>query len=134
MRRLVPALLIATALAACGAVERSDERPAASPPAGSTRLTIEVTGTGTGPITVEHSCGASKPCDRAQLDELAAVARPADPQRACTLQYGGPEKARVTGTLEGEPVDVAITRTNGCGIADYQALFAALDRKPPLAG
>jgi hypothetical protein len=134
MRRFAPALLLLTALAACAAEpERSDE-PAATPPAAATRLTIEVTGTGTAPITIEHRCGAAQPCDRSQLDELAAVARPADPQRACTMQYGGPEKAHVTGTLEGKPVDVAITRTNGCGIAAYDALFAALDRKPPLHG
>jgi hypothetical protein len=131
MRRLVPALLVATALAACGA---NEERPAASPPAGNTRLTIEVTDAGPSPITLNHSCGGGKPCEQAQLDKLAAVTRPADPERACTLQYGGPEKAHVTGTLAGKPVDVAITRTNGCGIADYEALFAALGRKPPIAG
>ena len=56
------------------------------------------------------------------------------PQRACTQQYGGPEKAHVTGTLEGRAVDVTLTRADGCGIADYEALFAALGRKPPLAG
>ena len=40
----------------------------------------------------------------------------------------------MTGTLEGAPVDVTITRSNGCEIADYEALFAALGRKPPIAG
>ena len=50
------------------------------------------------------------------------------------MQYGGPEKAHMTGTLEGKPVDVEVTRSDGCGIADYEALFAALGRNPPLAG
>ena len=29
---------------------------------------------------------------------------------------------------------MTVTRADGCGIADYEALFAALGRKPPLAG
>ena len=53
--------------------------------------------------------------------------------RACTELYGGPETAHLTGTLDGEPVDVTITRYNGCGIADYDALFEALGVEPPLA-
>ena len=47
------------------------------------------------------------------------VASTEDTMRACTELYGGPETAHLTGTLEGEPVDVTITRNNGCGIADY---------------
>ena len=46
--------------------------------------------------------------------------------RACTELYGGPETAHVTGTLGGEAVDVTITRNDGCGVADYEALFEAL--------
>ena len=53
--------------------------------------------------------------------------------RACTELYGGPETAHLTGTLDGEPVDVTITRNNGCGITDYDALFEALGAQPPLA-
>ena len=119
------------ALAACGA---DDEQPAATAPADSTRLKVEVTEVGPGPVVIELRCGGDNPCDRSQLDELAAVAEPPDPTLACTELYGGPEKAHMTGTLEGEPVDVTITRSNGCEIADYEALFAALGRKPPIAG
>jgi hypothetical protein len=129
--RLLPALLVATALAACGS---DDEQPAATAPADTTRLTVEVTGAGPDPISVELRCGGAEPCDQAQLDKLAAVAEPDDPARACTLLYGGPEKAHLTGTLEGKRVDATVTRSNGCGIADYEALFGALGRKPPLAG
>ena len=119
------------ALAACGT---DDEQPAATAPADSTRLKVEVTEVGPGPVVIELRCGGDNPCDRSQLDELAAVAEPPDPTRACTELYGGPEKAHMTGTLEGEPVDVTITRSNGCEIADYEALFAALGRKPPIGG
>jgi hypothetical protein len=132
MRTLVPALLIAATLAACGA---DDEQPATSPPPDSTRLTVEVTGTGAGPTTIEYSCGGAEPCDSDRLDKLEGLtAPPDDPPLACTQQYGGPEEAHVTGTLRGRPVDVTINRADGCGIAHYEELFAALDREPPLAG
>lgn len=130
MRRLLPALLVSVALAACGA----DDEPAAGPPEDSTRLTVEVTGAGPEPITVELRCGAGESCARSQLDALAAIAAPDDSSTACTQQYGGPEKAHMTGTLEGRRVDVTVARSNGCGIADYEALFAALGREQPLGG
>lgn len=130
MRRLLPALLVAAALAACG----SDERSAAGPPEDITRLTVEVTGAGPEPITVELRCGEGESCEASQLDALAAIAAPGDASTACTQQYGGPEKAHMTGTLEGRRVDVTVGRSNGCGIADYEALFAALGREQPLGG
>jgi hypothetical protein len=132
MRRrvlLLPAVLAVTLLAACG-----EDEPASTAPAGTTEIAVEVTGAGADPVRIELRCGGSESCDQAQLDKLAAVAEQDDAEGACTQQYGGPEKAHMTGTLEGEPVDVTITRTNGCEIADYDALFAALGRKPPLSG
>ena len=131
LARLLPALLAAAALTGCGG---DGEQPAASAPADSTQLTVEVTGAGADPVRIELSCGSSKPCDRGRLDKLAAVAEPEDPARACTQQYGGPEQAHMTGTLEGKPVDVTVDRADGCGIADYDALFAALGRKPIVGG
>jgi hypothetical protein len=128
--RLVPAVLVVAALTGCG----DDEQPAGGPPADSTRLTVEVTGAGADPVTVELSCGGSEPCDERRLARLQRVTEPPDPSQACTLVYGGPEEAHVTGTLDGEAVDVTIDRADGCGIADYKALFEALGRKPPLAG
>jgi len=132
MRALVPALIAAAAVAGCGNMERSDEP--ASAPADTTRLTVTVTEAAPDPIRIELRCGGEEPCDPAQLRKLERVTKPDDPTQACTLVYGGPEKARVTGTLEGETVDVTVTRSDGCGIADYEALFAALGRKPPLDG
>jgi hypothetical protein len=130
LARLVPLLLATAALAGCGA---DDEQPA-SARADSTNLTVEVSGAGMDPVTIALRCGGAEPCDRDRLDHLRAVTRPPDPERACTMVYGGPEQARVTGTLDGERVDVTIDRSNGCGIAAYEALFAALGRKPPGAG
>jgi hypothetical protein len=44
------------------------------------------------------------------------------PDLVCTQQYGGPERAQITGTLDGQPVDLTVTRTDGCGIATWDAL------------
>jgi hypothetical protein len=128
LARVLPVLLATAILAACGA---DDEQPAAAP-RDSTSLTVEVSGARVDPVTIELRCGGAEPCDRGRLAKLAAVTEPPAPTRACTLQYGGPEKAHVTGTLDGEPVDVTIDRSDGCGIADYQALFEALGRRPPV--
>ena len=41
---------------------------------------------------------------------------------ACTEQYGGPETAHVTGVWGGKPVDLELSRTNGCTISQWAAL------------
>jgi Subtilisin inhibitor-like len=40
----------------------------------------------------------------------------------CTEIYGGPQKARVVGTLKGRLVRTAFSRTNGCEIARWQRI------------
>ncbi|MFI7483841.1 SSI family serine proteinase inhibitor [Kocuria sp. M1R5S2] len=49
-----------------------------------------------------------------------------DPDLACTQQYGGPQTARVTGTVDGEPVDTGFSRTDGCEIARWDAAQSLL--------
>jgi hypothetical protein len=39
--------------------------------------------------------------------------------RACTQLYGGPQTARVTGTIDSRRVDRRFARTDGCEIADF---------------
>jgi hypothetical protein len=123
MRRLLPCLLLAAAFAACG-----DDDEQAAAPFGGTELRVEVTKATSQPINMTLRCGSD--CDVAALREALKE----DPERACTLQYGGPEKAHVTGTLDGRPVDVTLDREDGCGIAAYETLFTAFGRQPPLAG
>jgi hypothetical protein len=41
--------------------------------------------------------------------------------QACTEQYGGPQEAQVTGVVDGNPVDGAFKRTNGCEISAWDA-------------
>jgi hypothetical protein len=127
MRRLailVPVLLALVTLAACG----DDEEQPAAPGGDATQLNVEVTDAASQPIRMTLRCGGT--CDVARLDEALTE----DPERACTQQYGGPEKAHVTGTVNGRTVDITLARSDGCGIAAYEALFASFGRKPPLAG
>jgi hypothetical protein len=41
--------------------------------------------------------------------------------RACTQQFGGPQRATVTGILDGTPVERSFARTDGCEIAAWNA-------------
>lgn len=79
-------------------------------------------------------CVDSRPTDASTVSDPAAAcevlaksgeavffALP-DPNRMCTQQYGGPQKARVTGTLDGKPVDKEFSLTDGCRIAEWQAM------------
>lgn len=51
---------------------------------------------------------------------------PAPRDAVCTMQYGGPATARITGTWAGRPVDATYDRTNGCAIARWDALVPLL--------
>jgi hypothetical protein len=46
--------------------------------------------------------------------------------QVCTEQYGGPDEAAITGTLDDERVDTVIDRTNGCGIDDWDRKLAGV--------
>jgi len=131
MRRLLCLLGLVLAAAAFGACGSDDEQeaPAQGDDAADTRLRVEVTGASAQPIQMQLVCDGE--CDVAALRKIVADAGTAE--RACTLQYGGPEKATVTGTVEGEKVDLQLDRADGCGIADYEALFAAFGREAPIA-
>lgn len=139
MRRATPvavlAVLLAGALAAGGCGE--EEEPAAQRTSTAASDAIELTivhddGSGrptTGTLTCrgadQRAAGALD--GRASPAELCAQARgnaelftgAPDRSRACTQIYGGPETARVTGTIGREQVDRRFSRTNGCEIADY---------------
>lgn len=40
----------------------------------------------------------------------------------CTEQFGGPQTAHVLGRWNGEPVDLQLSRTDGCRISQWDAL------------
>ncbi|MFG3295578.1 SSI family serine proteinase inhibitor [Streptomyces sp. NPDC048179] len=51
---------------------------------------------------------------------------PVAPGSACTMLYGGPATARVTGTWAGRPVDAAYDRSNGCEIGRWNRMVPLL--------
>lgn len=44
------------------------------------------------------------------------------PPKLCTQQYGGPQVAVVTGSINGRPVSVTFRRTDGCEISRWRAM------------
>ena len=63
------------------------------------------------------------------LEKNGATALPPVPKnQPCTMIYGGPETARITGTWKGEKIDAELSRTNGCEIARWKALTGLLPK------
>lgn len=48
-----------------------------------------------------------------------ALFAPLSPKLVCTEIYGGPQRARVTGFLEGKRIWATFTRSNGCHISRW---------------
>jgi hypothetical protein len=51
---------------------------------------------------------------------------PTKTDQACTMQYGGPATAKVTGAVAGKEVTAAFNRTDGCQIALWDAAKSVL--------
>lgn len=48
------------------------------------------------------------------------------PDTACTMIFGGPEQATVVGKVDGEQVDAAFERSNGCELDRWDRLAPLL--------
>ncbi|MYS91586.1 MULTISPECIES: SSI family serine proteinase inhibitor [Streptomyces] len=68
------------------------------------------------------ACAALKRDTRWGRDVFA----PAPAGGFCTMQYGGPATAHVTGTWSGRPVDARYDRRDGCAIARWDRLVPLL--------
>ena len=77
-----------------------------------------------------HRTGGSHPQPEAACAALAdidpTVFDPVPPNQACTQIFGGPETATVSGTWNGDAVDAAFARNNGCEIARWEAAVEVL--------
>jgi Subtilisin inhibitor-like len=62
--------------------------------------------------------GAEIACQRLTREAL----RPLPRDTICTQIYGGPQKARVTGRIEGKAVDARFSRVNGCEIHRWDSV------------
>jgi hypothetical protein len=134
--RAWPAAVAAAALlAACG-----EDPKAASTGAGAIALTVRFddgpgervrrgalncNGTPRASGVLAGPLPAGRMCEQARTVARLLTSTPAR-DRACTQIYGGPQTLRVTGTIDGRRFDRRITRTDGCGIADYGRVARAL--------
>ena len=103
-------------------------------------LTVDVTAegqpvrSGTLTCTASEASGTGHLADPAAAQAACALVRDQathprlvngpDPDRRGTLQYGGPEGARVTGQVDGQRVDTTFDRRDGCGIAEWDGMEA----------
>jgi hypothetical protein len=95
-----------------------------------TSLTITVTADeGATPESYELTCqpaGGNHPQPEqacAALEEAGAeVFEPVPEGQPCTMIYGGPQKAAVKGVVNGDKVDAAFNRANGCEIDRWETL------------
>jgi hypothetical protein len=149
VRGLLPLLLAgAVLLGACAAEEGNavsdDGRPAAAPTtpddaaSGIVRadndLRIEVDlADGTSPQAWTLTCvgfvegshpRAEEAC--AHLDGMTDPFAPLPADVMCTEQYGGPQTAHITGRWRGEPVDLDLSRVDGCRISQWDAFGPVL--------
>ena len=88
-------------------------------------------GTSTWTLTCDPA-GGDHPDPEQACADLDALARSGDPfaplpeDRICTEQYGGDQTARLTGTFRGAQVDLALSRVDGCRIAQWDGFGAVL--------
>ena len=124
-------------LAACGSSPGGEDRlprAADSGADGSQRadndLAIEYdAGDGSGvqqwTLTCAGSVEGNHPQAEQACEHLTSLEEPFAPLPAdqiCTQQYGGPQTARVTGVWGGDPVDLTLSRVDGCRISQWDRL------------
>jgi hypothetical protein len=76
-------------------------------------------------LTCAGTVSGSHPDAEAACAHLAGLDDPFAPLPAdivCTEQYGGPQSAHVAGLWGGDPVDIELSRVDGCRISQWDAL------------
>jgi len=135
------AVLVAVPVPAHG---QTDAAPLELPPlhAGQDSLTVSVTGAGNGADgTYRLVCasdgtpegGSTHPNAAGACAKLAQLAAEGQnpfvaPPRTgtCTMIYGGPATAHVTGTWQGRQIDADFQRSDGCAVARWNSLVPVL--------
>jgi hypothetical protein len=92
---------------------------------GATELTITRSDDSGSAPAVDLDCAGAGAAVCGRVVALLPDLSPADGE-VCTQIYGGPERIEVRGTVDGTPIQVEVTRENGCEIARYDELEAAL--------
>jgi hypothetical protein len=131
MRFVLGCVISLMLLAGCGEDDESEPVTGAA----LADLMVRLDGDGRGsqaPKEVEVRCGEAQ--ESALCTGVSSLTpedfEPTPPNTACTQQYGGPETARVTGTLRGVQINARFSREQGCEIARWDAVMPVLDRNP----
>ncbi|MFG1805286.1 SSI family serine proteinase inhibitor [Streptomyces sp. NPDC049040] len=66
-----------------------------------------------------------------RLEELGGPLAPVQAGQMCSMIYGGPQTAHVTGMWHGVPVDETYRRTDGCEVARWNRMVPALPSPTP---
>lgn len=118
------------ALASCGSDDTSDSPKSSSSSDAATSLSIVVTpDEGAKASTYKLTCDPVGG-DHPQAEQACAALAKAGTSifdavpsgQACTAIYGGPQTAKVTGTLEGEEINASFSRENGCELDRWEKL------------
>lgn len=131
------AAALSLSVAGCGSV--SAEPPGSQPSATQLEITVRPEGEAKGnPHSTRLSCDPPVPDPAAACALIAAkgaaLFEPTPAGTPCTELYGGPQQARLTGSVLGQNVDSRFSRDNGCEIArwDAIALFVPVPEWDPL--
>ena len=137
--RLLPLLLLVL-LTACGGGGGDDAGGGVQPAPSDDALTdegvlnelvvVQDLGDGSEPQDWTLRCdgdspSGSHPQPEAACEHLVAIENPFAPlptDLLCTEVYGGPQTALVSGVWNGEPVDLELSRRNGCEISQWDSL------------
>jgi LysM repeat protein len=128
-------IVVALALAGCGPLTRSDVateltiETRTGPSVSALRLsraTLHCDGTARATGFLRHAAGPA--CGLVRRGVLQRVATNQRVPQPCSQAHGVPQWAHIAGTIQGRRITLTVTRTNGCGTADWQALEPILFR------
>ncbi|WP_024819440.1 SSI family serine proteinase inhibitor [Arthrobacter sp. 31Y] len=69
---------------------------------------------------------AAEACSTLKNSPAILSPAPTRTDQACTMQYGGPATAKVTGSVDGKEVNASFNRTDGCQIGLWDAAKSVL--------
>ncbi|MCD4851392.1 subtilase-type protease inhibitor [Arthrobacter sp. AK01] len=78
------------------------------------------------PAAESNHPSAAEACTSIKNSPSILSPAPTKTDQACTMQYGGPATAKVTGAVDGKDVTAAFSRTDGCQIALWDAAKSVL--------
>jgi hypothetical protein len=130
VRLLLPVLALLALVTACASQHGAAGGAASSsgaPP--DNTLVVEIHRGGGPTETYTLTCGTTvtgnHPDGAAACAHLATLKNPFAPipgDLMCTQIYGGPQTAHVTGRWKGKTVDLKLSRTDGCRVAQWASL------------